>query len=101
MKTASAKLYHPPAFETPWVVTPELREREGPYADFVAWKGWMSERLSKSPATALDVWDTLDTLERIEFFSAMNDACRFAAEKAKPAPADLSEAGREGEETNG
>ncbi len=93
---------HPPAFETPWEPTPEQWEKEGFYAPFVAWESWMDSRMHNSRnENVAAMWDEMDTLVRIEFWSAMIDSCQFAAGKARPDTADLSEAGREGEETNG
>jgi hypothetical protein len=72
------------AFHSPWHPTAEQWERDGHYAPFVAWETWMGARMENSSnSDTAAVWDEMDTLVRIQFWSAMCDACAYAAEKAK------------------
>jgi hypothetical protein len=68
-------------FSTPWDPTAEQWEKEGHYAPFVAWESWMSARMEGSPnCDVASAWDEMDTLVRIELWSAMIACCEFASE---------------------
>lgn len=70
----------PPAFSTPWEPTREDWEREGHWADFVAWERWMGATLeSQLPDHAFLAWESMDMLARIGFYSLMVDCCQHAA----------------------
>jgi hypothetical protein len=81
---AAERVADPVTFQTPWEPTAEQWERDGHYAPFVSWETWMDSRMENSSnSDAAALWDEMDTLVRIQFWSAMCDACKFAAEKAK------------------
>lgn len=72
---------------TPWNATKEDIEKEGPYADYVAWVRWMNERMKRPEFdSATAVWDDMGELERIPFYCAMTECCCQAFYNPQIAP---------------
>ena len=56
-----------------WGRADELFEKEGHYADFVAWQEWMSQQAERSPNGA-DWFHSMSLLEQIDLYGMFNDA---------------------------